>query len=289
MACRYTPDQHAFFREDATGHSYKEIQTMFAARFGVELTEIAVKSYMTNHKLKTGTYRKYGPEHVDWLRENIQGTRFKDLTRMFNERFGFCIGVAAMISLCDRFGLHNGIDNRFNPSMVNGGIPYRFPKGHIPANKGKNGISYPGMADTQFKKGHMPKNWKPIGSETVRSDGYVWVKVEEPNKWREKHRLIWEAANGAVPKDHVLLFADGNALNITLENLILISRAQLVRINQNGLIGGSADLTRAGLLVADIMAKTAERRRSARQITRQPCGGVDTKKGEKANGYVGNF
>ena len=107
----------------------------------------------------------------------------------------------------------------------------------------------------------MPQTWKPVGTETVRSDGYTWVKIAEPNKWREKHVLLWKAANGPVPAGCVLLFADGNQRNITLENLILISRAQLVRLNQKNLIGGSADLTRAGLLVADIMNKMAERRR----------------------------
>lgn len=262
---RYTPEQHAFFRKDAPGHSYKEIQTMFTTYFGIELTETAVKSYMTNHGIKTGTYRKYGQEHIDWLRENIQGTRFKDLAGMFNERFGLNIGVAAIISLCDRFGLHNGIDSRFNPAMLTAGEPYRFPKGHVPANKGKKGVSYPGMEATQFKKGNLPQTWKPLGTETIRSDGYTWVKIAEPNKWREKHRLIWEAANGQVPTGHAVIFADGNKQNITLENLILITRAQLVRLNQKNLIGGSADLTRAGILVADIMAKTAERRRGPKR------------------------
>lgn len=201
--------------------------------------------------------RKYEQEHVDWLRENIRGTRFNDLTRMFNERFGFSIGVAAMISLCDRFGLHNGIDSRFNPSMVNAGIPYRFPKGHIPANKGQIGVRL--SPATEFKKGHIPQTWKPVGTETVRSDGYTWVKLAEPNKWREKHRLIWEATNGQIPAGHAVIFADGNRQNVVLENLMLVKRSQLVRLNQNNLIGGSAELTRAGLLVADIVTKIAER------------------------------
>lgn len=269
MARRYTPEQHAFFHEDAAGHSYKEIQDMFTDRFGIELTESAVKSYMTNHKLKTGTYRKYGQEHINWLRENIQGTHFKELTRMFNERFGFSIGTAAMISLCDRFGLHNGIDSRFNPARDNAGVPYRFPKGHVPANKGKKGVSYPGMEATQFKKGNLPQTWKPVGTETVRGDGYTWVKVAEPNKWREKHRLIWEKTNGPVPAGHAIIFADGNKQNVTMENLMLITRAQLARLNQNNLIGSSADLTRTGVLVADIISKVAERRQGAKRGRRK--------------------
>lgn len=264
MAHKYTPEQHTWFRENIPGHRVKEIRAMFEDRFSIGLTETAVKSYITNHKLKTGTYRKYGQEHVDWLRENIQGTRFKDLTRVFNKHFDFNIGVAAMISLCDRFGLHNGIDSRFNPDMVNAGVPYRFPKGHVPANKGKKGVSYPGTEATQFKKGNTPQTWKPVGTETVRADGYTWVKVAEPNKWREKHKIIWEAAYGPAPKSHAVIFADGDKQNIVLENLILVSRAQLVRLNQNDLIARDAELTKTGILVADIISKTAQRRRGSK-------------------------
>ncbi len=264
MAHKYTLEQQAFFRETASGHSYKEIQTLFMDRFGINLTESAVKSYMANHKLKTGTHRKYGREHIHWLRDNIQGIRFKELTSMFNERFGFNISAAALISFCDRFGLHNGIESRFNT----GHEPTQFKKGHVPANKGKKGISYAGSEATQFKKGHIPQTWKPVGTETVRSDGYTWVKVAEPNKWREKHRMMWEAVNGPVPVGYAVIFADGNKQNVMLENLMLITRAQLVRLNQKNLIGNSADLTRTGILVADIMTKIAERRRESKRKRR---------------------
>lgn len=260
---RYTPEQHAFFREAAPGHSYKEIQNMFAERFGLEITETAVKNYLANHKLRTGTQRKYNQEHINWLRENIRGTHYKELTQMFNERFGLNVSVTALASLCYKYGLHNGIDSRLN--LAKAGTPYRFQKGNIPFNKGRKGISYPGMEATQFKKGNRPHTWKPVGTETVRSDGYTWVKIAEPNKWREKHRIIWEAANGPVPKGHAIIFADGNKQNIRLENLMLVTRAQLARLNQNGLIGGSADLTRAGILVADIISKIAECRRGIKK------------------------
>lgn len=212
---------------------------------------------------------RYTSEHIDWLRKNIHGIRFKVLTKMFNEHFGLNVSVTAMISLCNRYGLYNGIDSRFNPVMVNAGVLYRFQKGHVPANKGKKGISYPGMAATQFKKGNIPQTWKPVGTETVRSNGYIWVKVAEPNKWREKHRLIWEKANGPVPAGHAIVFADGNKQNVTLENLILITRAQLARLNQNNLIGGSADLTRTGILVADVISKVAKRHRSAKRSSKK--------------------
>lgn len=193
---------------------------------------------------------KYTPEQRAFFEKNTFGRSYRELQALFYEEFGVMLTLGQINSYIGNHKLTTGRTGR-------------FPPGHVPANKGQKGIRR--SPATEFKKGNMPQNWKPVGTETVRSDGYTWVKIAEPNKWREKHALIWEAANGPVPTGHIVLFADGNKQNIALENLMLISRAQLVRLNQKNLIGGSADLTRAGLLVADIMTKMAERRRGAKR------------------------
>ncbi|TGE37084.1 HNH endonuclease [Desulfosporosinus fructosivorans] len=148
---------------------------------------------------------------------------------------------------------------------LNSGRTGRFRKGNAPVNKGKKGYSYPGMVATQFKKGNIPRNWWPVGTERLRADGYVWKKVAGPNKWREKHVLIWEAANGPRPKKHVVLFGDGNRQNFEPDNLILVSQKQLVRLNQKHLIQNDAGLTRTGIIIADIHNRIGERRKAGRR------------------------
>ena len=75
-----------------------------------------------------------------------------------------------------------------------------------------------------FKKGDIPSNKKPIGSERIIKDGYTEIKVAEPNKWESpKHRVIWEKVNGKISKGYALVFADGNKQNFGLDNLILVS------------------------------------------------------------------
>lgn len=48
----------------------------------------------------------------------------------------------------------------------------------------------------------------PIGSETVWSDGFIWIKVKaDPAKWRLKHHVIWEEFHkGKYPKIMLLYF-----------------------------------------------------------------------------------
>lgn len=120
--------------------------------------------------------------------------------------------------------------------LVRSGQSTRFRPGQAPPNKGVKGWQAGGRAlETQFKKGHRPHTWRPIGSEAVDADGYLKRKITEEGKpherWRYVHLLIWEAANGPVPDGHAVVFRDGDKRNVELENLELVSRAELMRRN----------------------------------------------------------
>lgn len=110
-------------------------------------------------------------------------------------------------------------------------VASRFKKGRVPENKGKKMPPevYAKVSRTMFKKGNRTHNYKPVGSERVNVGGYVEVKVADPNKWRMKHRVIWEEAHGPIPRGHNVQFRDGNSQNLSLDNLYLISRADQLR------------------------------------------------------------
>lgn len=195
---QYTPEERQFFIEYVPGHSHKEIQEAFIARFGWEITVQQVKGYIANHKLNTG-----------------------------------------------RTG--------------------QFVKGQVSHNKGKKGEYAPGCEKTWFKKGHIPKNYKPVGSERISKDGYMEVKVADPNKWRLKHLVIWEQKNGLVPKGSCIIFLDGNKQNLDIGNLKMIRRKDLVRMNQNGLFSQFPELTEAGVHTAELMTALGEAKKKKKR------------------------
>lgn len=107
----------------------------------------------------------------------------------------------------------------------------QFKKGHVPASKGKklSPEQYKALQNTMFQPGcrcgAANSNYVPIGHETMRHDGYTYVKIAE-RRWRQKHQVIWEKQYGPIPKGHIIVFRDGNPNNFRIENLECISQAE---------------------------------------------------------------
>jgi len=117
----------------------------------------------------------------------------------------------------------------------------RFDKGHEPWNKGTKGLTEANSGS--FKKGMVPINRRDIGDERIcPKDGYILIKIAENNpytdaktRFKAKHVWMWEKAHGLVPENHTVSFIDGNKLNCTMDNLELLSRSALLRLNQSGI------------------------------------------------------
>ena len=126
---------------------------------------------------------------------------------------------------------------RDNPNSAG----HRYPKGHVPANKGLRRLGWaPGrMAETQFKKGRKPeesRNYKLIGSLRITDSGYLERKVSDDQsiyparRWVAVHRLVWIEANGPVPVGHLCVFKPGMKTidpdQITLDKIDCVTFAE---------------------------------------------------------------
>lgn len=117
------------------------------------------------------------------------------------------------------------------------GASARFKKGFTPWNAGMKGLDTGGKA-TRFKPGQRPLTWVPVGTEVVTKDGYLKRKIRDDaapgmsrHNWQLVHIIVWEEANGPMPKNHCLRFKDGNKKNFSLDNLELITRAENAKRN----------------------------------------------------------
>jgi hypothetical protein len=158
----------------------------------------------------------------------------------------------------------------------NVGAANRFPKGHVPANKGLRRPGYaPGrMAETQFKRGQRngkaAEQHMPIGA-TRLVDGYEYTKVSDvpsvpwTRNWKPSHRLLWERHFGAIPPRHVITFRNGNRADIRIDNLECISQRE--HRTRNSIHNLPAPLKEVVQIRAGLVRRIHNRQRKAREET----------------------
>jgi hypothetical protein len=260
---KYTPEIGHFIAENVKGKTTRALVEMVNEKFGTDFTESKMKSYKTNHKLKSGTPlgvpagrpTALYPEKVkDFIKQNHVGVGPKDMKILLNKKFetNYTFGQ---------------IKSYYKNNKINSGLDGQFKTGDTPVNKGTKGLYNVGGNKTSFKPGQSPLNYKPVGYERVDREGYVLVKVQDDGpwhkRWRHKHKVVWEQAYGPIPKGHVVLFADQNRENIDLDNLILIPKSTLSTLNKKGLLHSDADLTRTGIIIADIYQKISRHKKKS--------------------------
>ena len=145
-----------------------------------------------------------------------------------------------------------------------------FPKLAGLVNSGF-GTSYTGkqVKDWFYRQGIKPSPGRgrgrgavaPVGAEWIDPDGYIWVKVSDTGtqyqKWKQKHRMVWEAVNGKIPEGRYIIFLDGNRRNCALENLAIASQAENLRLLSCGLRFTDPEFTKTGLAIVRHRAAVA--------------------------------
>lgn len=260
MSRRYPPEVHEFIAANVVGTTTRTLAELVNQKFNLDFTEAMMKSYKANHKLKSGTRcgnapgwsKVYPPEVRAFIAEHVEGRSTEELVRMLNKEFDTDYGVTQMRAYKKNHGLSSGIDCRFR-------------KGSVPPNKGKKGIHIPGCEKGWFQKGHRPANYLPVGSEVVNTEGYVVVKIADPNIWEFKHKIIWRLHHGGIPEGKILTFLDGDKLNTDVSNLALITNEENLQMNRSRLRSDEPEYTQSGILVARLAVTAHKRRKQLRE------------------------
>lgn len=159
----------------------------------------------------------FSGEQIAFLGSHRKMTR-KGLVERFNTTFDTNYSVTQISGVCKGLCFTTGRTGRFEI-------------GNKPYNTGTKGFMKPNSGS--FKKGNMPKNHRPIGSERIDVEGYVLIKTEEPRTWRLKHLVLWEKDNGKLPPGKIVRFRNGDKEDISSENLEMMTQSLNLRLNQN--------------------------------------------------------
>lgn len=252
-----TLTQKEYLIEIAQGKFAEDITLLMNKKFDLQLTPTQIKAFKSRYGIKSNTNGPRTPaklfttEQEDFIRENNFNRTSFEIADMLKIKFGISITPGQIKNFRSRYKL---------PPC---GLTGRFEKEHVPANKG---VKSPGTGDqaTIFQKGHIPKNHRPVGSIRICCDGYIYEKIAEPRKWKQKHVIVWESIHGPKPKNSAIIFLDKDKTNLDPNNLMCVKRNELVRINQNHLLYENAEISKAGVLIAKIMTKVGERKSKKR-------------------------
>ena len=259
MSRRFTAEQKTWLNAYIPGHHHADTAKAFTEKWpDTPMTENTVKAYSNNHHIPCGRHydrhlSKFPEEVRDFIQENYKGRSNAELHRLICDRFG----PVMTLSQVKTYKKNHHFDS---------GLTGYFEKGCTPLNKGKTWDDFMPKESQErsrkvcFAKGHVPHNHLPVGTVVKTTDGYMSRKIGEPNKWEYIHRATWERYYGPIPDGMCVTFKDGNTENCDISNLMLVTRAEHIRLNQNHLRYTEPELTETGLLIAKVMTAAGKRK-----------------------------
>lgn len=187
----YSKEQIQWMRDNAYGHTHKELAELFNEEFGTNLTMQQIRRALQKRKILSGMYHKSDmtDEMIEFIYNNCKGITNQELAKRLNEKFGTNYNAKKM----QNFKHHRGL---------------------------KAGIHCCGDVNKRME----------LMTETIDSRGYTWIKLGEYN-WVRKSRYLYEKYIGEIPKDYVIVFKDGNRQNFDLNNLMLADKKMLSQIS----------------------------------------------------------
>ena len=224
----FTQNEEKFLLNNYKGRTTYELADTFNKTFQKNITRNQVRSWLKNRGLSNRARKLFNKEETLFLKSIIKNKTTQEVANMFNTKFNRNITSKQITRFKQYRRLVSGF---YGP-----------------------------------KKGTLPPATLPIGTETTISNGYAIVKTNNTTNgdranWKYKQRVVWEKAYGKIPDDCVVVFADQNKTNFSLDNLILVKRSELLTARTQRLIFDEPELTKTGLMLAKLMNKTCNKRR----------------------------
>jgi hypothetical protein len=251
-AFRYSPEHIAFLSEGFMTMSPTPLAVAFKDKFDIDKTPGQIHSALKGRgitcgrnsgEIMKGKSKIFTTEQVDWFKTNYPLLSRRDLTAAFNKKFNQNREEKQVITFLKNNKIKSGRTAHFKagvPSWSAG------TKGVLKANRGS------------FKKGQVPHNHLPIGSERKVCDGYIEIKTAEPHTWVGKHRLIWEETRGPIPHNHNIRFRDGDPENLTIDNLFMVNKSEHQILNTMKFIEQPVEIKDTTILMARVRSKTIQ-------------------------------
>jgi hypothetical protein len=171
---------------------------------------------------------KWKPHEIELLKQHYSDKTIKELCEIIKRSERSIYSQAKLLGLKKSYEHMQMLKKNDAENIQKLGLNFRFKKNDTPWNLGAKG--YMGANATSFKKGNKPHNTKQVGDTIINKDGFLLVKIAD-KKWIRKEILIWEEVNGKIPKGYVLRVINAALNKYDINNLMLISFAENMKLN----------------------------------------------------------
>ena len=265
----FTPEHKKFLEKNVKGKPFAELTILFNKHFKTDFNKIQVKGFC--HKAGMRNWRPPGKTHtwtqkeILFLKNNAEKNSSQKLTVLINNTFNLSLSRKQVRAACyfyklktlrpapakctkeiAAFIMENPKKNVSDMmSMINDVFGTSYTKKQV-----EGFIFYYKYTYTGYKKNFHNL---PLYTEKIKRRGIIYIKVRMEGsysqRWKEKHRWIWEQAHGEIPKGMEIIFLDNNPQNCELENLAMVSIAESLKMHTWGLCSDNRDATLAGIAV----------------------------------------
>ena len=243
---KYSQEMIDYLLSNYNTMTVEQLALQFNKKFNVQFTASAIWHKIDRY-LTGGIQRntdkviprvRYSAEMNQWLLDNYKHYTNQLLTAKLNEIFNVRATVSAIEHKLSRLGIKHTADE-------------------IKSNYGKYRRR---ASELRFKKGQPSVRRKPIGYERHTKEGYIMVKVTEPNVFEAKHRYIWQQHYGKIPEGCMIIFVNGDKNDYRIENLACVSRSDNCYINKLGIAntGHRDDIGNVKIAMAKLVKKRSE-------------------------------
>ena len=184
---KWSDAENLFLRSELKRFAlWSDVLSEMRERFGTDVTANAVKVHAKQLGVQLGLpnkYSAYSEEERKYITENIGKKTLQEL-------------ADGLKALTGRSCTKTAIGHFINDSL-----------GIVPSGIHGNLSAW-----------EQPYNTAELGKQRTNAfDGYTYIKTVDG--WKAKHQVVWEDANGELPKGGLIVFLNNDKTDFSIENL----------------------------------------------------------------------
>ena len=255
---KYTEEEAAYLQSlSSLVLTRVQVAEKFNEHFGTSLSVDSINRWAKSHGIKlTYTLMEYSDDEIALMKKLRPSTECKELADILTKTFSIKRTESGIQRKCIELGLTGPTDGKYK----NGhkvwcqDMNYDEFRSHYTNETWENYKKKPEGYNKKFNVGDISTKLGSANSDKR----YYYMKVSSDKnlpkreQWKPLQRIVWEQHYGPIPKDHIIIFLDGDSMNCDISNLACVDKATGMSMSKNRLYSVEPIITKVGIRICEI-------------------------------------